>query len=269
MMKSRIETVFESLNKQNEKALITFITCGDPDIETTYNLVLEMEKAGSSIVELGIPYSDPLADGEIIQRASKRALDNGINIIKCLDLVKSLRKVTQIPLVFLVYFNPIFQYGIEAFINKCIEVGIDGLIIPDLPLEERTCINRLLEDEPLNLIPMVAPTSKSRIKNIVENSRGFVYCVSSKGVTGKRSAFDSDLDAFIQEVKRHTDTPAAIGFGISNRETVEKLKPFSDGLIVGSAIIEKIEEGLNNRNIERQVYDFVHELYLGISQKNK
>lgn len=263
-IQSRIETQFNHLKKENKKALISFITCGDPDLETTYSLVLEMEKAGSSIIELGIPYSDPLADGEVIQRASARALKAGTHIDKCLDLVKRLRKETQIPLVFLVYFNPIFKYGVENFLNKCIEVGLDGLIIPDLPLEERDAILKVIRDKPLNFIPLVAPTSGNRIKEIVKDAQGFIYCVSSKGVTGKRNRFDTNLKDLIQNIKKYSDVPTAIGFGISNREAVENLKSTSDGLIVGSAIVEQVEKGLEDHTIQKRVFEFVHELYKGI-----
>lgn len=261
---SRIKSVFDNLIKKDKKALITYITCGDPFIEKTYELVLEMEKAGASIIELGIPYSDPLADGEIIQRASARALSSGININDCLDLVKRLRKVTQIPLVFLTYFNPVFKYDTQEFINKCVEAGVDGLIIPDLPQEEKIGINNFAKDKPIDIISLVAPTSKKRIKGIVKNAQGFIYCVSSKGVTGKRKSFDTDLSEFINEVKSYTDIPLAIGFGISDRKTVEKLKFLSNGLIVGSAIIEKIEEGIEDNTINQRVFNFVQELCKGI-----
>lgn len=263
---SRIEARFNQLKKENKKALISFVTCGDPDLETTFSLVLEMEKAGSSIIELGIPYSDPLADGEVIQRASARALESGTHIDNCLNLVKRLRKVTQVPLVFLVYFNPVFKYGVEKFLNKCIEVGLDGLIIPDLPLEEKKPIVNVISGKPLNLIPLVTPTSGDRIKDIVKDAQGFIYCVSSKGVTGKRNSFDDHLKDLIQDIKKYTDVPTAIGFGISSREAVENLKSISDGLIVGSAIVEQIEKGLDDYTVQKRVFDFVHDLYKGIEK---
>lgn len=267
--KSRIEETFELLKEQNKKALIPFITCGDPDIDTTYQLVLKMEQAGANIIELGIPYSDPLADGEIIQRASNRALSAGVNIEDCLELVERLRTKTQIPLLFLVYYNPVFKYGIHSFISKCIEVGVDGMVIPDLPLEEREDLDTYIQGKPFNIISLVAPTSGDRIKEIVSQSRGFIYCVSSKGVTGKRASFEVDLENFLLEIKKYTDIPTAIGFGISDRKTVEKLKTITDGIIVGSAIVEKIEQGLKDHSVIDKVFDFVSDLHEGIEIEDK
>ncbi|SES89036.1 tryptophan synthase, alpha chain [Natronincola peptidivorans] len=259
-MKSRITKRFELLQAKQEKALITYITAGDPDLNTTQQLVLEMEKAGADIIELGIPYSDPLADGPVIQRASQRALAGGANIDTIFQLVESIRRDTEIPLVFLVYFNCVFKYGLERFLNKCHRKGIDGLVIPDLPLEERSELQNMMQQYAIDLIPLVAPTSEERIKKIVANASGFVYCVSSMGVTGKRNSFDVDLAGFVDKVKKHTNIPAALGFGISTPETVEKLKNQCDGLIVGSAIIEKIEEGLKDNTITENVCSFVKKL---------
>lgn len=258
-MKSRINRTFNKLGNENKKALITYITCGDPDLETTIDLVLAMEKAGADIVELGIPYSDPLADGPVIQRASQRALSSGANIDTILETVKKLREKTDIPLAFLMYYNSIFAYGIKKFLDK-FKGLIDGLIIPDLPLEERTELKELMNDYSMDLIPLVAPTSKSRIKEIVQDSSGFVYCVSSLGVTGKRKGFDSGLEEFINEVKNYTSTPLAIGFGISSEDDINNLKHLSDGLIVGSAIIQKIENNIEKNAVIENVYNFTMQL---------
>ncbi|MEL7597210.1 MAG: tryptophan synthase subunit alpha [Clostridiaceae bacterium] len=249
------------LREKNEKALITYVTSGDPDLDTTYNLVLEKERAGADIIELGIPYSDPLADGPVIQRASERALKSGTNIDSVFQLVKRIREKTEIPLVFLVYFNAVYRFGMERFLENCREYGIDGLIIPDLPMEERKEINELMKDYPVDLIPLVAPTSEDRIKEVVSEGNGFVYCISSNGVTGTRSEFQVDLEEFMNKIKKYTTLPLAIGFGISDEETVRNLKGICDGVIVGSAIIKKIEEGIKEGNIENRVFEFVSNLH--------
>lgn len=258
-MKSRITKKFEELRSINKKALITYITCGDSDLETTLDLVMTMERAGADIIELGIPYSDPLADGPVIQRASKRALDAGTTIDSFFELLPKLRLQTDIPIAILLYYNSIFRYGIESFLDKC-NGFIDGLIIPDLPLEERSEIQELMKDYPIDLISLVAPTSENRIKEIVKDSNGFVYCISSFGVTGKRENFSLDLTDFINKVKSFTDTPTALGFGISSENAIKNLKDFTDGLIVGSAIIEEIEKGIPQENIIENVYNFVSRL---------
>ncbi|MDK2918901.1 MAG: tryptophan synthase alpha chain [Candidatus Petromonas sp.] len=263
-MKSKITKKFEELREKKEKALITYVTSGDPDLATTVDLVLTMEKAGADIVELGIPYSDPLADGPVIQRGAKRALEGGADIDSIFTMVKDLRKKTDIPLVFLLYYNSIFKHGIKSFLDKCKDTGIDGLIIPDLPLEERRELNEMMKDYPIDLIPLVAPTSEDRIEKILLDGDGFIYCISSKGVTGKRDHFEVDLKNFINKVKKYTDKPLAIGFGISDGEAIKNLKSLADGLIVGSAIVEKIEEGMKEGQIKEKVFDFVNELHKAI-----
>ena len=259
-MKSRIGRKFEDLKRCNEKALIPYITCGDPDMQTTIRLVLGLEKVGVAIVELGIPYSDPLADGPVIQRASQRALRNHINIDNIFDMISKLREQSEIPLIFLVYYNSVFRYGIDRFLENCVKNGIDGLVIPDLPLEERQCLYEQMNAYPLDLIPMVAPTSEERIKEIVQMGSGFVYCISSKGVTGARSSFEDNLISFMEKVKKYSTIPTVIGFGISSEEAVKKLKGISDGLIVGSSIIEKIEAGIPKGEIEKNVFEFTKQL---------
>lgn len=263
-MSSRITKKFNELRNKNEKALITYITGGDPNIDTTFNLVLAMEKAGADIVEIGIPYSDPTADGPVIERAAMRALKAGTNIESVFDMVAKLRVETEVPLVFLVYYNGIYKYGIEKFLNKCEEKGVDGLIIPDLPLEERKELNEMMKDYPIDLIALVAPTSEDRIKEIVSEAEGFIYCISSRGVTGKRDHFGADLSDFMKKVRRYTTTPLAIGFGISSREAVENLKGLCDGVIVGSAIVEKIEKGIPENDSVEQVFNFTSQLHKGL-----
>nr|WP_041701925.1 tryptophan synthase subunit alpha [Gottschalkia acidurici] len=257
---NRLDKRFKDLKERNEKALITFITSGVPDLETTEELVLEMEKAGADVVELGIPYSRPIADGKIIAEASKRALENGIKTSKVMEMVKNLREKTELPLVYLVYFNTVFAYGVDRFLSKCNEVGIDGIIIPDLPIEERDEVLEACKENYVHLIPLVAPTSKDRIKEITEGTGGFVYCVAVNGVTGTRDSINENIQEYMDTVSKFTDTPKAIGFGISSPEMAKEYKDYSDGVIVGSAIVRKILEGNSREEIVKSISSFVKEL---------
>lgn len=257
---NRINLKFKDLRENNEKALITFITAGDPDIETTIALVLEMEKAGADIIELGIPYSDPVADGEVIQASSQRALNNGIKIKDIMEAVKAIRTQSQVPLVYLVYYNCIFKYGIERFIKHCNEAGIDGLIIPDLPLEERGEIIEFADENNVYIIPMVAPTSEERIKGILNNGKGFVYCVSTNGVTGTRDKVSTDLNSYMNFIREYSKIPRAIGFGVSNAEMARDFSKFAEGVIVGSAIIKRIAAASNKEEAVEGAVAFVKEL---------
>lgn len=236
---SRIGKKFEELG--GKSAFIGYITAGDPTIDRTKDLVLALEKGGCDIIELGVPYSDPVADGPVIQLAAQRALDNGATVEKIFEVVKDIRKVSQVPLVFLVYYNTIYATGIEKFIKKCIETGIDGLIIPDLPLEEREEILPFLSKD-IDLIPLVAPNSGDRVEKILENGGGFVYCISSFGVTGTREEFDSSITDYLNEVKKVSELPLAIGFGISTRKDVEIFEKLANGVIVGSALVKVVAE---------------------------
>ncbi len=262
---SRIDYRLTSLRQLKKKALITYITAGDPSLELTEQLVMTMEDAGADIVELGIPYSDPLADGPVIQRATRRALESGTNLDSVFATVSRIRSKTQIPLAFLVYYNPILQYGIPRFLRKCYQSGVDGLIIPDLPLEERTELRNILAEMqlPISLIPLVAPTSSQRVQSIVADASGFIYCISSMGVTGQRDNFPPELGDFLKNVKSNTQIPTAIGFGISSPNAVSKLKAHADGVIVGSAIIKVMEDVLNaqgQQEINKEVHAFVKQL---------
>lgn len=244
---SRIKTVFDKLKSENKKALITFVTAGDPSIEATEQIIYAKAEAGADIIELGIPFSDPPADGPVIQAASKRALDNGVKIKHIFEMVKRVRKNIDTPLVYMVYFNMIYAYGVANFIDECIKSGIDGIIVPDLPLEERHEIAVHMPEE-LDLIPLVAPNSGNRIPAIVEDGAGFVYCVSSMGVTGTRDSIQTDVKAYIETVRKATDLPLALGFGISNRADVEKFEEFADGIIVGSAIVKIVANSNGDAN---------------------
>lgn len=239
---NRIEKQFQRLRESNQKALITFLVAGHPNIEATEELIYAKERGGAHIIEIGIPYSDPLADGPVIQKAAQQALDGGIRLGDIFACIQKVRTNTQIPLVFLVYYNTIFAYGRERFVKACQEAGIDGLIIPDLPREEQEEIRPFLQDTNIALIPLVAPTSKERIKMLVKDGGGFVYCISSLGVTGIRQEFHGELESFLSRVREATDLPIAVGFGISGKEDVKKMQAHVDGVIIGSAVVREIEE---------------------------
>lgn len=227
---------------KNEKAFIPFITVGDPDIQTTKNAVLAMAENGADLIELGIPFSDPTAEGPVIQGANLRALKGGMTTDKVFDFVRDIRKETDIPMVFMTYANVVFSYEAERFISTCREIGIDGLILPDLPFEEKDEFRPLCTQYGVDLISLIAPTSAQRIAMIAKEAEGFLYIVSSLGVTGTRSQITTDLDSIVKVVRENTDVPCAIGFGISTPEQAKKMARISDGAIVGSAIIKLLAQ---------------------------
>ena len=234
---SNIKRAFEK-----GKAFIAFITCGDPNLETTGAAVRAAAKNGADLIELGIPFSDPTAEGPVIQGANLRALRGGVTTDKIFDFVRELRRDVSIPLVFMTYANVVFSYGAERFISTCQAIGIDGLILPDLPYEEKEEFLPLCRQYGVDLISMIAPTSESRIAMIAREAEGFIYVVSSLGVTGTRSEITTDLSSIIAKIRENTDTPCAIGFGISTPEQAKKMADVSDGAIVGSAIIRLLEK---------------------------
>jgi len=234
---SKISKAFE-----NGKAFIPFITCGDPDLETTKKCVLEMVKAGADLVELGIPFSDPTAEGPVIQEANERALKAGTTTDKIFEFVKDLRKETDVPMVFMTYANVVFSYGSEKFMKNCKETGIDGVILPDLPYEEKDEFLPVCHEYGIDLISLIAPTSRDRIAMIAKEAEGFIYLVSSLGVTGMRNEITTDLDSIVKLIRENSSVPCAIGFGISKPEQAAKMAAISDGAIVGSAIIKLINE---------------------------
>lgn len=223
---------------ENGKAFIPFITCGDPDLETTEQLIYAMERAGADLIELGIPFSDPTAEGPVIQEANIRSLSAGTTTDKVFDLVQKVRTRSAIPLAFMTYANVIFSYGIEAFAQKVAEVGIDGIILPDVPFEEADEFDVPFAAVGIDRISMIAPTSHERIATIAQKARGFVYCVSSLGVTGVRSNITTDIASMVALVKQQQDIPCAVGFGISTPEQARNMAAQSDGAIVGSAIVK-------------------------------
>lgn len=227
---------------ENKKAFIPFITCGDPDLETTGKLVKEAVKNGASLVELGIPFSDPTAEGPVIQGANIRALEGGVTTDKIFDFVRELRKEVTVPMVFMTYANVVFSYGSESFIKTCSEIGIDGIILPDLPFEEKEEFLPECHKYGVDLISLIAPTSKDRVAMIAKEAEGFIYLVSSLGVTGTRTEINTDLDSIVKIIRENTSVPCAIGFGISTPEQAKKMASISDGAIVGSAIIKIMEK---------------------------
>ncbi len=249
---------------KNGKAFIPFITCGDPDLETTGKIVREMVKNGADLIELGIPFSDPTAEGPVIQNANIRALSGGVTTDRIFDFVRDLRKDVTVPMVFMTYANVVFSYGAEKFISTLKDIGIDGLILPDLPYEEKDEFQPICRKYDIALISLIAPTSANRIAMIAKESEGFLYIVSSLGVTGTRSEIKTDLASIVKIVRENTTTPCAIGFGISNPEQAKKMATLSDGAIVGSAIVKIVEK--EGKNAPLKVGEFVKEMKNAIKE---
>jgi tryptophan synthase alpha chain len=250
---SRIKNAF-----QKEKAFIGFVTGGDPSIEKTKEFVMEMIRAGADLVEIGIPFSDPIAEGPVIQEANNRALAAGATVEKLFALVEELRKETNTPLVFLTYINPVFHYGYDSFFKRCDNVGLDGIIIPDLPFEEQAPVREAAGKHNIDLISLIAPTSEARIKEIAKNASGFIYLVSSMGVTGIRSEINTDLASITAAIKSVTQIPVAIGFGIHSPQQAEKMAKIADGVIVGSAIVKIAAE--HGAQAGPHIYRYVKEM---------
>ncbi len=250
---SKIAKAFEKT-----KAFIPFVTCGDPDLETTAQVVRAMAEAGADLIELGIPFSDPTAEGPVIQGANLRALKAGTTTDKIFDLVRDLRRDVSVPMVFMTYANVVFSYGTERFVSTCEDIGMDGLILPDLPFEEKEEFAPVCRKYGIDLISLVAPTSADRIAMIAREAEGFLYIVSSLGVTGSRSEITTDLGAIIQVVRENTSVPCAIGFGISTPEQAKKMAALSDGAIVGSAIIKLLEQF--GKDAPERIADYVREM---------
>ena len=227
---------------ENGKAFIPFITCGDPDLETTAAAVRAAAENGADLIELGIPVSDPTAEGPVIQGANIRALNGGVNTDKVFGLVRELRKDVKIPLVFMTYANVVFSYGAERFISTCAQTGIDGIILPDIPFEEKDEFLPVCRKYDVALISLIAPTSENRIGMIAKEAEGFIYLVSSLGVTGVRSDIKTDLSSIVSVIRENTDIPVAVGFGISTPQQAHDMAALSDGAIVGSAVVKLLEK---------------------------
>ena len=251
---------------QNGKAFIPFITCGDPDLQTTAAAVRAMAQNGADLIELGIPFSDPTAEGPVIQAANIRALNGGTDTDKIFDLVRDLRRDVTVPMVFMTYANVVYSYGAEKFISICREIGIDGLILPDIPFEEKEEFSEICRRYDVDLISLIAPTSENRIGMIAREADGFIYLVSSLGVTGVRSEITTDLESIVKVIRENTSVPCAIGFGISTPEQAKKMAGIADGAIVGSAIVRMLEQ--YGKDAPEHIGKYVREMKDAVSAAN-
>ncbi|MCL2037202.1 MAG: tryptophan synthase subunit alpha [Oscillospiraceae bacterium] len=250
---SRISNAFK-----NGKAFIAFLTGGDPGLDKSAEFILELERAGTDIIEIGIPFSDPVAEGPVIEAANIRALKNNVTVRDIFALVKKVRETSEVPLVLLTYLNPVYFFGYEEFFAECKSVGVDGIIIPDLPFEESREVGDVADKYGVDLVSLIAPTSNERIEMIARNAKGFLYLVSSLGVTGVRKKIKTDVESVVNAVKKVSDVPVAVGFGISNAEQASELARYSDGVIVGSAIVEIIAK--HGENAAAHLCSFVKEI---------
>lgn len=258
---NRIDKKFSQLKKQGKKAFIAFITAGYPDLSTTAKLVTEFEKRGVDIIELGVPFSDPLADGPVIQEASGYSLKKGTNLVKILGLVKKLRRHVNLPICLMTYYNPVFCFGQMRFVDKAVACGVDGVIVPDLPPEEAKGFIRYADKKGLSNICFLAPTSSiARIRLISRLGKGFIYYVSLTGVTGSRKNLSADLKTNLVKIKKITSKPVCVGFGISSATQAKEVAGISDGVIVGSAIVEKIRKNIGHRGLVQRVAGFAEKL---------
>lgn len=250
---NRIKNAFE-----NKKAFVGFLTAGDPTFDASYENIMATVRAGADLIEIGIPFSDPIAEGPVIQEANIRALSNGMTTDRAFELAKKVRESAEIPICFMTYLNPVFKYGYDRFFAKCSEIGVDGLICPDMPFEEKNEAASVARKYDVAVISLIAPTSEERIKMIAEDAEGFLYIVSSMGVTGVRSEIKTDLNAIMESVKRCAKVPAAIGFGISTPEQAKKMSAISDGAIVGSGIVKLAAQ--YGENAAPKIYEYVKSL---------
>ena len=243
---------------RDKKALITYLMAGDPDLSASAEYILTMQEAGADMIEIGIPFSDPIAEGEVIQAAGMRALAAGTRLDSVFDMAASVKDKMRIPMVFMTYLNPVFVYGYERFFSRCNECGVCGVIIPDMPFEEQGEAKEAAGKYGTEIVTLAAPTSKQRIKEIAGSAEGFLYLVSSMGVTGMRSEITTDLSSIAAEIRRYTDIPAAIGFGISSPEQASQFAAAADGVIVGSAIVDIIAR--HGKNARQSLYEYVRSM---------
>ncbi|MBU1888445.1 MAG: tryptophan synthase subunit alpha [Candidatus Omnitrophica bacterium] len=255
---NRIDKKFKELGKRCGKAFIAFIMAGDPSINTTEKLIFELETSGADMIELGVPFSDPLADGPTIQRSSQRALKNKVNLDSVFNLVKKIRSMTQVPVIFLTYYNLIYYYGLERFARMAKASGVDGVVIPDLPFEESRPLRDAARKNSVAIVHLAAPTSsKERLKKIAEASTGFIYYVSLTGTTGAREILPQEIFENLRLIKRMTRKPVCVGFGISSAKQVARISMVADGVIVGSAIVKVIEKNIGKKDLVEKVGRFV------------
>ncbi len=265
---NRIDKKFQELRDRGASAFMPYLCAGDPNPELTSKLLLTLEAAGADLIELGVPFSDPIADGPTIQRASERALTHGISLQQILEMVTSLRKKTEIPIALMSYYNPIFRMGEETFCKAAQDAGVDGLIVPDLPPEQAQPLLEIAPQYNLATIFLVAPTSPpERMQLIASVSTGFIYCVSVTGVTGARAMLSDEVAPMIAELRKHTDKPISVGFGVSTSEQAKQVADFADGVIVGSAIINVVEENIDDEaKLLTAVKQFASDLAAGVKK---
>jgi tryptophan synthase alpha chain len=254
---NRIKNAFH-----NKKAFIAYLMAGDPNLKASADYILTAQEAGADMIEIGIPFSDPIAEGEVIEGAALRALAAGVRLDGVFDMVISIKDEMRVPMVFMTYLNPVFVYGYDRFFAKCADIGICGVIIPDLPFEEQGEVKTAAKKHNVEIVTLIAPTSAQRIVRIASNAEGFIYLVSSMGVTGIRSEITTDLNAIVSEIKKHTNVPVAIGFGISTPEQVKHYSAIADGVIVGSALVKIIGQhnDATNENSKKELYEFIQKM---------
>lgn len=251
---SRITKAFKELKKTGRKALIPYIMAGDPSLEATGRFIMDLEESGADIIELGVPFSDPLADGPTIQRAAERSLQNGTTLKKVIALVKEVRQHSEIPLILMTYYNPVFKFGIESFIKQAVSAGVDGVIIPDLIPDEAADFTRIAKAHKLDTIFLLAPTStRERINKVAKASTGFIYFVSITGITGSKLSVGKSMKSTLNSIKRATKKPIAVGFGISNPQEASTVAKLADGVIIGSAIVKLTAQGKSIKTFVKNI----------------
>ncbi|HEV8371064.1 MAG TPA: tryptophan synthase subunit alpha [Pyrinomonadaceae bacterium] len=257
----RITEAFNVLQSNGGKGFIPFITAGDPDLRTTEELLVELSNAGATVIELGVPFSDPMADGPVIQRASERALKHGFGLDELLAMVARVRKQINTPIILFSYFNPLMQFGVQRLAKEAKESGIDGVLVTDLTPEESTTFGAELKENDLDMIFLVAPTStNARLEMIAKHASGFIYAVSRAGVTGTRESVSAEAERLVNRVRNFSNLPVAVGFGISNREQVADVQRYADAVVVGSAIVQELERNANAADVSERIGKFVREL---------
>ena len=260
----RISEAFDRLDAEGRKGFIPFLTAGDPDLKTTLELILELDRVGASIIELGIPFSDPMADGPVIQRASERALKHNFGVAEVLNLVSSVREKTDIPIILFTYFNPLLQFGLDKLARSAKQVGVDGVLVTDLTPEEGEDFAAELRANDLDMIFLVAPTSTDeRLRLVSQRASGFIYAISRAGVTGARSTVSEEAEKLVARTRRFSDLPVAVGFGISNPQQVAEVQRYADAVVVGSAIVAEIERVSGTEKVAEQVGMFASNLLGG------
>jgi tryptophan synthase alpha chain len=263
---SRIEQRFSALRAKKEKALICYLTAGDPSLEKTREIILGMEAAGVDCVEIGVPFSDPTADGPIIQAASQRALKNGATLAGILDMIASLRKTSEIPIVLFGYYNPILSFGTKRFAARAKEAGVDGILVVDLPFEEAAELRQFTDPQGIDFISLIAPTtSTERVRQIAAHATGFLYYISITGVTGTAKPQVEEVKKDVERIRKVTALPLAVGFGISTPQQVKEIAPYADGIVVGSAVVKMIEENSNREDLVSVVSQYAREMKKAIS----